>query len=290
MAATPDGGGYWMVGSDAGVFNFGDAGFSGSAQSPLHPPLFPAPFSAPIPPVVTIIPDVPGPQANHQGSLRVAFVGDSLGFYEAQYTLATGPNYLIDNGAAPGCGLTNGANLKPWSNPSAVFTDPGACALWAAQLQWVTSRFHPDISVLQAGYWECQDRLYNGQFETLANSDYASFIQSNLSQAVNILHSDGAAVILETSPYFDDGTPNNLVDIYNNILKAVASANSSFVTVLDTGNILDPNGVYQATVNGVLARTSDGVHLTQAGVTDLITPALNQDVANVGPGVYNGSS
>ena len=30
MAATPDGGGYWLVASDGGVFAFGDAGFYGS--------------------------------------------------------------------------------------------------------------------------------------------------------------------------------------------------------------------------------------------------------------------
>ena len=30
MAATPDGGGYWLVASDGGVFSFGDARFAGS--------------------------------------------------------------------------------------------------------------------------------------------------------------------------------------------------------------------------------------------------------------------
>ncbi len=30
MAATPDGGGYWLVAADGGVFSFGDAGFYGS--------------------------------------------------------------------------------------------------------------------------------------------------------------------------------------------------------------------------------------------------------------------
>jgi hypothetical protein len=30
MGATPTGGGYWLVGSDGGVFAFGDAGFFGS--------------------------------------------------------------------------------------------------------------------------------------------------------------------------------------------------------------------------------------------------------------------
>ncbi|MGH9030425.1 MAG: hypothetical protein ACRDV4_12525 [Acidimicrobiales bacterium] len=30
IATTPDGGGYWLVGSDGGVFSFGDAKFFGS--------------------------------------------------------------------------------------------------------------------------------------------------------------------------------------------------------------------------------------------------------------------
>ena len=30
MATTPDGGGYWMIGGDGGVFACGDAGFYGS--------------------------------------------------------------------------------------------------------------------------------------------------------------------------------------------------------------------------------------------------------------------
>ena len=30
MAATPDGGGYWLVAADGGIFTYGDAGFYGS--------------------------------------------------------------------------------------------------------------------------------------------------------------------------------------------------------------------------------------------------------------------
>ena len=40
MAATPDGKGYWLVASDGGIFNYGDAGFLGSAGSlPLNKPV-----------------------------------------------------------------------------------------------------------------------------------------------------------------------------------------------------------------------------------------------------------
>ena len=40
MAATPDGKGYWLVASDGGIFNYGDAGFAGSTGSlPLNKPI-----------------------------------------------------------------------------------------------------------------------------------------------------------------------------------------------------------------------------------------------------------
>ncbi len=40
MAATPDGGGYWLVASDGGIFAFGTAGFHGSmGGKPLNTPI-----------------------------------------------------------------------------------------------------------------------------------------------------------------------------------------------------------------------------------------------------------
>ena len=41
MASTPDGGGYWLVASDGGVFSYGDAGFYGSSMGgkPLNAPI-----------------------------------------------------------------------------------------------------------------------------------------------------------------------------------------------------------------------------------------------------------
>ena len=33
IAASRDGGGYWLIASDGGIFNYGDALFSGSAVS-----------------------------------------------------------------------------------------------------------------------------------------------------------------------------------------------------------------------------------------------------------------
>ncbi len=286
MAPTPDGGGYRLVASDAGVFTYGDAVFTGSAQSPLHPPLFPEPLSAPIAPVVGIINDAPGPQATHQGGLRVAFAGDSLSLYEGLYVQQTNPPYAVDDGAAAGCGFTNGAPTHPWSNPAQAYLSPGACALWADQLQWVVSRFHPDVTVIQTGYWETQARLFNGAYQSLADPAYSAYIEQSLAQAVQIAHSDGGAVILSTSPYFDDGTPFNLVDAYNQIVDGVA-AQYPYVSIDDLYTVLDPGRTYASVVDGIQARGADGVHITQAAVDNLIEPALNQIIANVAGAVYS---
>ncbi len=289
MAATADGGGYWLVGQDAGVFTFGDAAFSGSAQSPLHPPLFPQPLSNPIPPVVSIMNDALGPQATHQGGLRVAFAGDSLSLYEGHYIQETSPPYFVDDGAAAGCGFTDGAPTLPWADPSAPYISPAACTLWASQLQWVVSRFHPDVTVIQTGYWETQDRLFDGSYQSLADADYSAYIESNLAQAVQIAHSDGGAVILSTSPYFDDGTPFNLVAAYNQIVEGVA-AEFPYVSIDDLYTVLDPGGTYASVVDGIVARAADGVHITQAAVDNLIEPALNQIISNVAGAVYTGNA
>jgi hypothetical protein len=290
MAPTPTGRGYWLVGQDAGVFTFGDAQFAGSAQSPLHAPLFPAGFSQTIPPVVSIMTDAGGSQASHSGLLRVAFAGDSIGFYEGEYTLGINPPYLIDNGAAPGCGFTNGGQLHPFSAPNTLYVDSVACALWPQQLQWLTARYHPDVTVIQVGYWEAQDRLYDGTYRTLADPTFADFIKSNLETAVRDVHADGGAVILENSPYFNDGTPNNLVDIFNALVSQVIVDNSSFVSGLNTNGLFDPNGSFQNIVDGVLARTPDGVHVTETGVQVVLDPSLDNLIPQVGTPVYNGTS
>jgi hypothetical protein len=288
MAATPDGGGYWMVAADGGVFTFGDAAFSGSAPSPEHPPLYPPQISAPIAPEVAIINSVLGPQAAHQGGLRVDFSGDSLAWFESYYVAKTLPPYGVENGAESGCGYTNGAPTIPWGK-TAPYVDAPACALWAEQEQWSVSRYHPDVTVIQTGYWESQDRLFDGSYETLADSDYYAFILSNLEEAVQIAHSGGGAVILSTSPYFADGTPNDIVDLYNQMVQTVAST-FPYVTVDDLFTVLDPGGQYASTVDGIVARDSDGVHITQAAVDDLIAPALNQIIANEAEPVYAGDA
>jgi len=107
---------------------------------------------------------------------------------------------------------------------------------------------------------------------------------------VRDVHADGGAVILENSPYFADGTPSNLVDIFNAIVAQVIDENSSFVSGLNTNALFDPNGSYNAVVDGVLARTPDGVHVTEPGVQTVLDPPLDNLIPQVGNPVLNGNS
>ncbi len=86
IAATPDGGGYWLVASDGGVFTFGDAQYYGSMGGQR--------LNAPIVGIA--------PTANGGGYWLVASDGGIFTFGNAQYWGSTGADQLV----APIVGMT----------------------------------------------------------------------------------------------------------------------------------------------------------------------------------------
>jgi hypothetical protein len=68
------------------------------------------------------------------------------------------------------------------------------------------------------------------------------------------------------------------------------AAEFPYVSVDDVHGVLDPGGTYQAVIDGIVARGSDGVHITQAAVDSLIGPGLNQLISNVASAVYAGGA
>ncbi len=285
MANTQDGNGYWLVGQDGGVFDFGNAGFSGSAQSPLHPPLFPAPLSIPIPRVVTLINDGAGATSHPPGAaasrlrrgltltLRRSLRGRDR---PALCHLRRRRGWLRLHQRCAHSPLEQPARSLP--QPTGMLAVGTAAAVDGGALP--PGRDGDPDGVLG----DAAPRLRRG-YQTLADAGYTAYIASNLAEAVQIAHAGGGAVILSTSPYFADGTPSNLVDAYNKIVQSVANQ-YSYASIDDLYTVLDPGGAYTSTVNGVLARSPDGVHITEPGVDNLIEPALNQIIANVAGAVY----
>jgi len=61
------------------------------------------------------------------------------------------------------------------------------------------------------------------------------------------------------------------------ILARVAASRKGLVTLVDLNARLDPGGHYQAVVDGVTVRNSDGIHLTKAAgvwLQPLIMPTI----------------
>jgi len=273
MAATPDGGGYWLVASDGGIFTFGDAPYKGSAVTPLRPPAYMALSSDVQPAVVGVAPEDPGPLINRSGTTRVLFIGDSVAFETGFFTGAVASGLSIFDGAILGCGIMGATPIQPWMGGGPMTPYP-ACDDWQQQYQWAIDGWHPNIVVFVAGYWESQPRLFNGTYADMDdNPSYASSVRSAIADALGILHSQGASIIVATAPYFGDGTPPSLINDYNAALRQVA-ATFGATQVLDLNTLVDPGGSYQEVVDGVDARSADGVHLTGAGVEQIVDPLL----------------
>ena len=281
MAATSNGKGYVLVATNGAVYTFGDAIDSGSDLNPAEPPDEPANFSDQDPAAVGVAFLATGEQRSTTGSVRVTYFGDSLAWLDEIYSTSVVSRYdeSVADAATPGCGIAGSAELA--TSTDGDISPVTACSAWYQRLGQSLASQHPDVVVIELGYWESQPHLWNGTWATLSHkSSYAAAISANLISAVKLIKSYGAVPVLLTSPYYGDGTSNTEVNAWNSIVKEVAA--TSNVTELDLNALLDPSGSYTSSIDGIEARTSDGVHLTSEGVTQLIDPWLLPILENLG--------
>jgi hypothetical protein len=282
MATTPDGAGYMLVAGDGGVFTFGDAQFSGSASSDLHPPDYAAAFSSTPPGTVAAMYLAPGPEPSASGPVRVLLSGDSLSVQTALgwSTVEQGYGAWMESGGILGCGVgvTGATAMAPWNSSSGVAGPVwAACMNWQQHLHTELALSHPNVVVVLAGYWESQHWLYGGQWVTLGDPTFQAAVAGQLAALSALVHSYGAELVLLSTPYFDDGTPDNLVDIFNSLLAGTPDAQ-----VLDLHGLLDPGNAYAQDVDGIVARDDDGVHLSGVAAAQLMAPAFLAPIVAIG--------
>ena len=281
MAVTSDGAGFLLVGSNGDVFTFGDAKNEGSDVNPAEPPNEPAGFTDVDPAVVAVVYLAAGERWNSTGPVTVTYFGDSLAWLDEIYSSVVAANYdtSLADAATPGCGIAGPGEIA--MSGSGGTYPPLACANWYQRMEQALASEHPDVVVIELGYWEAQSHLWNGSWATLTgNPAYAAAVQTNLRSLIDLIESRGAVPVLVTSPYYADGTSNAQVDAWNSIVASEAA--SSRTALLDLNRVLDPTGSYASTVDGIDARTSDGVHLTSDGVTKIIDPWLLPAVKKLG--------
>jgi hypothetical protein len=143
--------------------------------------------------------------------------------------------------------------------------------------KWVDA-YNPDV-VLYLARGETFDQEEGGQWEHLGEAAFDSFVESRYRQAIDVLGSRGATVVLMTSPYYDSGTspagtawPEDApsrVDIDNQLIRQAAAAAASgggpATYVFNLNGLVSPGDQFAPSVDGISMRCGDGVHFTRSG-------------------------
>ena len=241
--------------------------------------------------------------------VKVLLVGDSiagtLGVGLAQE--ADQYNVQIANEGTPGCSLSMQTQIKVLfyavapDAPCDVDNNPDS--LLTTWRKWVDA-YNPDVVVYLAR-GETFDQEVGGQWQNIGQSGFESYLAARYRQAIAVLGSKGASVVLMTTPYYDSGAspagtpwPEDAparVTADNATIRQVAMAtpagtDGSRVYVFDLNAVVSPDRVFSPTVDDINVRCGDGVHFTRSGgiyVGQRLAPelaALGQAHADTSPG------
>ena len=207
--------------------------------------------------------------------LRFVLFGDSIAV-----TLAHGLRFdatarygvrLYDD-AKLGCDLdpTLEVHLGDGTGPATPGC-PGWRRTWLAEVD----RVRPQVVGILLGRWEVADHLYQGHWTHIGQPRWDDHLTAELTQAIRIVSSTGARVVLFTMPYVDppvqgaDGSTFSEDDpsrcaAYNALVRRLAAAHPGLVTLIDLNTLLCPHHHFTWTVDGIVVRWSDGIHITTA--------------------------
>jgi hypothetical protein len=151
---------------------------------------------------------------------------------------------------------------------------PGSCFEWEHFWQAYIDRVRPAVSVILLGRWEMLDRQVDGQWQHLGQRTFDTYLADRLDRAIAIAGSQGATVIVCTTPYFSGAErpqggawPENdprRVDRFNQLVRAAVSRHPA-VTLFDLHGLVSPGGHFASVINGRAVRSSDGVHFSPEG-------------------------
>lgn len=233
-------------------------------------------------------------QAGAYGSkpINLLIVGDSIALtLGAGLSVMSQPNYgvNVEDYATLGCDLDPQLEIR---EDGATTTNVHGCREWRGLWPFLVARLRPQVVVLGLGRWEVTDHLLNGQWVHIGEAAWDQHLTTELDQAIAVLHSFGARVVLLTMPYIDpsqrqpDGQPYDedtpvRAQEYNALVRQVARHQPHVVTVVDLNRMLAPGGAYAATVDGIEVRSSDGIHISPAG-GELLQSEILPQIAKLG--------
>jgi hypothetical protein len=244
--------------------------------------------SGPIPAPPTTAAPAPAPAP--AGPVTVTFIGDSIAKTLAQAVAPFGGAYGVNvqDAGILGCGVVEGGPFRYFGR---LYQPLPQCQGWDRTWSAAIQANHPDVVAVVAGRWELMDRLYNGRWTSVGDPEFNEYLTWEFTRAIIVAHSTGARVALFTTPYYKRGqgpAENNglwpedvpaRVDAINNIIRAVAAAHPDFVSLVDFGGRMSPEGRLAITIGGIKVR-SDGVHLTRASGA-VVAPWMLPELARI---------
>ncbi len=186
--------------------------------------------------------------------------------------MRVGPSFGLDvwDQGLMGCGVLRGTM---WIE-GAVHDVAPTCADWPNRFREIVDLWEPDVVVLLIGAWDAYDVRMDGEWVEFGTPRHDEFVLDEVRQAVDVLRSHGAQVVLLTTPYFEprrdvvdrDRTAYNptRVDHLNALLRQIEG-----VALFDLNGFLDPEGHYTSDALEVADARGDGVHFTAEGA-DLV--------------------
>jgi len=208
--------------------------------------------------------------------IRVLLLGDSIALTLGIGLSEQSPSrygITIANHAALGCDLDPDSTVitEGQVGPATL-----GCLHWRALWPFLTAGVHPQVVVLGVGRWEVSDHFFGGHWVHVGERVWDDHLVGDLDHAISIFKLFGAKVVLLTMPLIDpsahkaDGQPYPedtpaRTDAFNRVVQSVARSHPGLVTVIPLDRLLAPAGVYTSTVDGVVARWADGIHVTVAG-------------------------
>ncbi len=191
--------------------------------------------------------------------------------------------------AAAGCDLDPDLEVMVDDVAQRVFP---SCQDWPARLTAITKQDRPDVVGILIGPMEILTHYYDGQWTHVGEPLWDNHLVSDLNEVVRITSSTGAKVVFLTTPYIDppqdapSGQPYpenqpSRVNAFNAVIQKVAKEHPGLVSVINLNKILDPNGHYTPTIDGITVRFTDGLHISVAG-GEWLQPRLLPQIASIG--------
>ena len=259
-----------------------------SAISPVKP-IRAGLFAVPKVPPATL------PPGNH---VRVLVLGDSIALTLAEGLKVQAGRWgaSVDNLGVLGCDLDPNSTVNIQGS---ITKAAQGCANWQTKWQQLVDRDNPDVVAVELGRWEVSDRIIHGHWTRIGQPAWDQLYAKELTQAIRILSSQGARVVIFTLPYIQqtteapDGSPWDInqpvrTNEYNALVRQVVARSSGVASVYDLNKVVDPDGAYTSYLDGVRVRNGDDEHFSPLGgelLRPLILPTLGATRAGtrVGP-------